>query len=137
VQEVLSLYTVRLVMLTSVYLVFHVDLIRPTASDPLASQIVDDSQPPPLVIDGELEYQVEEILDHRVRRVGRGTRTEVLVKRVGYAETTWEPLDSVEDCEALDRYKGPFGRISPTNRHRVDRDGDLVISTVKIRRGVL
>jgi hypothetical protein len=80
VQEVLSLHTVRLDILTGVYPVFHMDLIRPAASDPLPSQIVDDSQPPPLVIDGELEYQVKEILDYRVRRVGRGTRTEALVK---------------------------------------------------------
>jgi hypothetical protein len=124
-------------MPTGVHPVFHVDLIRPAATDPLPSQIVDDSQPPPLVIDGELEYQIEEILDHRVRRVGRGTRTEVLVKWAGYAETTWEPLDSVEDSEALDRYEGRFGRISPANRQQNDRDGDLVISTVKMRRGVL
>jgi hypothetical protein len=89
------------------------------------------------VIDSELEYQVKEILDHRVRRVGRGTRTEALVKWVGYTETTWEPLDSVEGCEALNRYKGRFGRILPTNRHRNDRDRDLIISTVRIRRGVL
>jgi hypothetical protein len=56
VQEVLSPHTVRLDMPTGVYPVFYVDLIRPAASDPLPSQIVDDSQPPPLVIDGELEY---------------------------------------------------------------------------------
>jgi hypothetical protein len=137
VQEVPSLHTVRLDMLTGVYLVFYIDLIRPAASDPLPSQTVDDSQPPPLVIDGELEYQVEEILDYRVRRVGRGTRTEALVKWVGYTETTWEPLDSIEGCEALDRYEGRFGRISPANRHRNDRDRDLIISTVRMRRGVL
>jgi hypothetical protein len=80
VQEVLSPHTVRLDIPTSVYLVFYVDLIRPAVSDPLPSQIVDDSQPPLLVIDSELEYQVKEILDYRVRRVGRGTRTEALVK---------------------------------------------------------
>jgi hypothetical protein len=56
VQEVPSPHTVRLDMPTGVYPVFHVDLIRPAASDPLPSQIVDDSQPPPLVVDGELEY---------------------------------------------------------------------------------
>jgi hypothetical protein len=137
VQEVPSSHTVRLNMPTGVHPVFHVDLIRPAATDPLPSQIVDDSQPPPLVVDGELEYQVEEILDHRVRRVGRGSRTEVLVKWAGYAETTWEPLDSVKDCEALDEYEGRFGPISPANRPLVDRDEDVVISIVKMRGGVL
>jgi hypothetical protein len=73
-----------------------------------------------------------------VRRVRRGTRIEVLVKWVGYIETTWELLDSVKDSKALNRYKGRFGRISPANRQQNDsRDRDLVISTVKIRRGVL
>lgn len=134
VQEVPSPHTVRLDMPTGVHPVFHVDLIRPAATDPLPSQIVDDSQPPPLVVDGELEYQVEEILDHRVKRVGRGARTEVLVKWTGYAETTWEPLASVEDCEALHRYEERFGPVSPPNRPHRD---DIAISTVRIRRGVL
>jgi hypothetical protein len=124
-------------MLTGVHLVFHIDLIRPASTDPLPSQTVDDSQPPPLVVDGELEYQVEEILDHRAKRVGRGVRTEVLVKWAGYTETTWEPLASVEDCEALNRYKERFGPVSPPIRPLADRDRDTTISTVKIRRGVL
>jgi hypothetical protein len=120
-----------------VYPVFHVDLIQPAASDPLPSQIIDDSQPPPLVVDGELEYQVKEILDYRVRRVGRGSRIEVLVKWAGYVETTWEPLSSVENCEALDKYKERFGRISPANWHQSDGGRNLVILNIKIRKGVL
>ena len=137
VRKVPSPHTVQLDVPTGVHPVFHVDLIRPAAADPLPSQIVDDSQPPPLVIDSELEYQVEEILDHRERRVGRGSRMEVLVKWAGYAETTWEPLDSVNDCEALDRYEGRFGSISEASRPLIDSDGDVVISTVRMRKGVL
>jgi hypothetical protein len=98
---------------------------------------VDDSQPPPLLVDGELEYQVEEILHHRVRKVGRGSRTEVLVKWAGYAETTWEPLDSVRDCEALEKYEGQFGPVPGTISPTIDRDGDVTITTVRVRKGVL
>ena len=62
---------------------------------------------------------------------------EVLVKWAGYAETTWEPLDSVKDCEALDRYEGRFGPIPEANRPLIDSEGDIVISTIGIRKGVL
>ena len=78
----------RLNMPSGIHPVFHVELIRPAATDPFPSQIVDDSQPPPVLVDGELEYEVEEILSTREKRVGRGIQTEVLVKWVGYAETT-------------------------------------------------
>lgn len=62
---------------------------------------------------------------------------EVLVKWAGYAETTWEPLDSVNDCEALDRYEGRFDPIPDANRSPIDSDGDVVISTVRMRKGLL
>ncbi|KAJ5874466.1 uncharacterized protein N7529_002896 [Penicillium soppii] len=85
VLEVPSSHTVRLGVPTGIHPVFHVDLIRPAADDPLPSQIVDDPQPPPLEIDGELEYDVEEILAARTKRVGRGSRREVLVRWTGYS----------------------------------------------------
>lgn len=88
VLEVPSPHTVRLDVLGGVHPVFHVDLIRPAASDPFPSQIMDDSQPPPIRVDGEWEYQVEEILAARTRKIGRGKRREALVKWVGYAETS-------------------------------------------------
>jgi hypothetical protein len=80
VLEVLSSYIVRLGVPTGIYLVFYIDLIRPIADNPLPSQIVDDSQPLPLEIDRELEYDIEEILAARTKRVGRGSRREVLVR---------------------------------------------------------
>jgi hypothetical protein len=84
VLEVLSSYIVRLGVPTGIHLVFHIDLIRPIADNPLPSQIMDDSQPPPLEIDRELEYDVEEILAARTKRVGRGSRREVLVRWTSY-----------------------------------------------------
>ena len=77
---------------------------------------MDDSQPPPLEIDGELEYEVEEILAARTKRVGRGSRREVLVRWTGYSEHTWEPLASLGDCSALDRFEERFGAVSATDR---------------------
>ena len=74
------LYIVRLNVPTSVYPVFHVELVRLAATDPLPSQVVDDSEPPPVVVDGEQEYKVEAIRDIRIRRRGRRSRIEALVK---------------------------------------------------------
>jgi ''chromo'' (CHRromatin Organisation MOdifier) domain. len=88
VLKVPSPHTVRLDVPGGVHPVFHMDLIRLAASDRFPSQIVDDSQPPPIRVDGELEYQVEEILAARTRKISRGKRREALVKWVGYAETS-------------------------------------------------
>lgn len=111
VLEVPSPHTVRLDMPGGVHPVFHVDLIRPAASDPFPSQIVDDSQPPPMRVDGALEYQVEEILAARTRKIGRGKRREALVKWVGYAETSWENVEVLQNCTALDAFERQFGDI--------------------------
>lgn len=84
--EVPSPHTVRLEVPTGIHPVFHVDLIRLAAKDPLPSQVIDDTQPPPVAVDGENEYYVDEVLDTRERRVGRGKRVEALVRWCGYAE---------------------------------------------------
>ena len=106
-----SSHTVQLNVPTGVHPVFHVDLIRPAATDPLPSQIVDDSQPPPVLVDNEEEYEVEEVLDIRTKHQGRRAYQEALVKWAGYAETTWEKLDNLRECAALDTYEQHFGQI--------------------------
>jgi hypothetical protein len=80
VVNVPSPHTVRLNVPTGIHPVFHVELVRPAATDPFPSQIIDDTQPPPLIIDGEEEYEVEQILAVRRRKIGRGYRDEALVK---------------------------------------------------------
>jgi hypothetical protein len=111
VLEVPSSHTVRLRVPTGVHPVFHVDLVRPAATDPLPSQERDDAQPPPIIVDGEEEYEVEEILGARTQKVGRGTRRMVLVRWRGYSQDTWQPLTDVEDCTALDEYERKYGDI--------------------------
>jgi hypothetical protein len=87
---------------------FHTSLLRPLAQDPLPSQIQDDVQPPPIIQDDVEEWEVEEILDQRMKR-GRGRggplRKEFLVKWVGYSTPTWSNASDFEDTEALDRYE--------------------------------
>jgi len=51
------------------YPVFNVVKLTPALDDPITGQKMED-HPPPIVIDGEVEWEVEEILDscyHRRR----------------------------------------------------------------------
>lgn len=66
---------------------------------------MDDEQPPALRIEGEEEYQVEEIMQELSIKWGRGFRRLYEVKWKGYALTTFEPRDAFEDAEALDRWE--------------------------------
>lgn len=85
--------------------VFHSDLLRLAASDPLPSQSSDDSQPPAIVINGEEEYGVEKILEDRYIRRGRGKVRQALVKWIGYAQPTWEPVSALADTAAWASYE--------------------------------
>ena len=49
-----------------VHPVFHVSMLEPVASDPLPLQVQDP--PPPVIVDGELEFHVDEICDARRTR---------------------------------------------------------------------
>jgi len=73
-----------------VHPVFHVSLLRPAATDPLPGQHID---PPPAVeVEGFDEYEIDELLDCRLERRGRGKPSlKYLVKWSGYNDPTWEP----------------------------------------------
>ena len=44
-----------------VHLVFHVSRLEPVAKDPLAGQV--QPSPPPVIVNKDLEWEVEDILD--------------------------------------------------------------------------
>jgi hypothetical protein len=93
--------------------VFSVGLLRPVAQDPLSSQVQDDIQPASIEVDGEDEYDVEEILDTRVKRGssrGGPLYREFPVKWTGYAMPTWNPAKDVENCTALDRFQAKVNK---------------------------
>ena len=75
--------------------------------------------------DGEEEYEVKEILRARIRRFGRGSRREVLVKWTGYTKPTWEPLASLEDIIVLDAFERRFGPAT-TNDGFPSRGGEVM-----------
>ena len=85
-------YHLQLPATMRIHNVFHVNLLRPNSEDPLSGQEL--TAPPPVLIEGELEWEVEGIVGHRfTRRDGQ----EYLVHWRGWDETdnTWEPLNHV------------------------------------------
>jgi hypothetical protein len=54
--------------------------------------------PPPELIKDSLEYDVEQILDHRDKKDGRKTAKEYLIKWKGYSpeHNTWETEENVK-----------------------------------------
>jgi len=64
--------------------VFHVSLLEPAATDPLPDQIQPPS--PPVLVDDEPEWEVDEIVDSRLR----GRTLEYLACWIGFDELTWE-----------------------------------------------
>jgi hypothetical protein len=81
--------------------VFHVSNLQAYRSDGRV-------QPPPfpIEIDGEEEYEVEQILLHRDRRYGKRARREYLIKWLGYGpeHNSWEPATSMHCDELIAKY---------------------------------
>ena len=79
--------------------VFHVSLLRKYADGGRVQP-----PPPPDLVEGELEYEVERILDHVERKSrGRTTKYDYLVKWKGYGpeHNTWEPQQNMQRCAEL------------------------------------
>ncbi|KAF7762626.1 hypothetical protein Agabi119p4_9219 [Agaricus bisporus var. burnettii] len=90
---------------------FHASLLTPVVENDIYGK--HNPQPPPTLVYGEEEYEVEAILNHRARkrRLGNGrlaTRTEYLVRWQGYgpSEDSWESEeDLANSSEILEEYK--------------------------------
>jgi hypothetical protein len=62
--------------------VFHVSLLEPASANSLPSQLASQPEPPPVIIDNQQEWEVEEILDSR--RFGKNRLLKYFVRWVGY-----------------------------------------------------
>ena len=110
VTKVVGSHAYELNVPRGIHKVFHASLLRPTASDPLPSQLQTDVQPAAIISDGDDdgEYLVEEILQAKTRPSGHRY---ALVKWVGWQIPTWEPISVVTDTIACDHYEARYGDI--------------------------
>ena len=97
-------YKLRLPETWCVHNVFHASLLTPQVVTPEYG--IPSDPPLPELVDGELEFEVENILQHKF--VGCKKEIRYLVKWRGYsqAESTWEPEEHLRNApEVLEAYK--------------------------------
>ena len=85
--------------------VFHVTLLEPAANNPLVGQ--KQPAPPAIIVDDNIEFEVEEILDSKLTR----KTIKYLVHWVGYDELTWEPAELLKNSP---EFVHSFHRKYPT-----------------------
>ena len=105
VKKVLSpiTYQLELPPQWKIHDVFHTDLLTPYRE--MEFHGPNFTKPPPDLIDGEEEYEIEEVLQSR--RHGRGRKVQYLVKWKGYpdSENQWVDWDDLHADEALADFK--------------------------------
>jgi hypothetical protein len=98
--------------------VFHVDLLTPYIETDFHGP--NYTRPPPDLIDGEEEYEVESIL--KSRRYGRGRKVQYLVKWKGYTDSDneWVNWDDMHADEALKEFRRQQPQAPTHIRRAVD-----------------
>jgi hypothetical protein len=97
----------------NIHPVFHVSLLKPYKHSPSEFGEREQARPPPIVIEGEEEYEIDKIVDKRNHR----RRTEYLVKWKGYdqSESTWLPAEElVHAKEALQEFEDSLAETART-----------------------
>jgi hypothetical protein len=120
IQKISShVYKLQLPKTMKIHPVFHVILLTPYRKDPIIERHL-PPPPDPEVVDGTPQWEVEEILDSRIRRGGRWVKFEYLVHWKDYPmeERSWEPADTItEDVPDL---VAKFHREHPSAPRRVN-----------------
>jgi hypothetical protein len=105
VTQVMSAVNYRLELPTqwSIHPVFHIDLLTPYHETPIHS--ANYQRPPPDLVEGEEEYEVETVLASR--RFGRGKKLQYLVKWKGYldSDNQWINKEDVFADDAIREFK--------------------------------
>ena len=81
----------------AIHPVFHASKLAPYNQSEVVGQ--KSQPPPPTLIDGQLEYEVEKILQRR--KVGRSYQYLVRWKGYGREDDTWEPLSNLTKAKEL------------------------------------
>ena len=95
-------YQLYLPVAWNIHNVFHASLLSPYHE--MDAHGPNYSRPPPDLIEGEEEYEVERIINHQ--RTGRARTLQYLIKWIGYpeADNTWEPADQVHAPKLINTY---------------------------------
>ena len=97
-----TVYRLKLPFQWKIHPVFHAALLTPyKETDEHGPNFI---KPPPDLIDGQEEFEVENILTHR----RKGNKWEFLIRWKGYGpnDNTWEPEENLQNSlEILDEYK--------------------------------
>ena len=105
--EVISpcVYKLELPPSLKIHPIFHVSKLRPYHDDHGQYARPECVRPPPMMVGGQAEFEVERIIDKRTRRIGRLNQPEYLVKWKGYDnyENTWEPISNLSRARRLVR----------------------------------
>ena len=87
-----------------VHPVFHVSMLKPEAVSAIPNRAADP--PPPVEIDGDIEYEIAEILDTKLDH-RRRCKLQYLVRWAGYEgtdeETSWMTADELSHAQELVR----------------------------------
>jgi hypothetical protein len=96
-------YRLKLPMQWSIHPVFHIDLLTPYHETPIHG--ANYQRPPPDLVEGEEEYEVETVLASR--RFGRGKKLQYLVKWKGYpdSDNQWINKEDVFADNAIREFK--------------------------------
>src|SRR5229473_2625452 len=95
-------YQLRLPTAWNIHDVFHASLLSPYRETDAHGP--NYSRPSPDLIEGEEEYEVEKVINHR--HAGRARTLQYLIKWKGYpeADNTWEPADQVHAPQIIKAY---------------------------------
>lgn len=103
-------YRLELPSTMRIHNVFHAQLLEPYLENTIPNRA--QEPPPPVEVEGQEEYEVEAILDHRTNQ-RRKEPLQYLVKWLGYNEQTWEPpshlsnaLDLLKEYNKIHNIKG-------------------------------
>jgi Chromo (CHRromatin Organisation MOdifier) domain len=101
----------------NIHPVFHNSLLTPFVET--LAHGPNFMRPPPDLIDGEAEYEVEAIRSHR--HFGKNKRLQYLLKWKGYpeADNTWESEDQLNTPDLLKQYNKRYGLECIKTRSRV------------------
>ena len=94
-----AVYRVEIPRQWKIHNVFHANLITPYKETELHGP--NFTRPPPDLVDGEEEYEVEKVID--AKQIGRKKKWHYLIKWKGYpaSDNSWEPETNVQGSKEL------------------------------------